>query len=287
VQLDGDTVPAAVRTGGRVVVDLPQVDPARRWRLDIRTTTPRDQGWAGFAARFGLPGPVRLEAPVFESPVLERRFYWTIHARPDEHLLGLPSDWTSQQQWRPAALGWRLVPVASSHELAGWIAAVAAGDRAAAAGGHAPSVALPPLAESTFVYAGVGSPGAAAPWILPTWFVVLVASGATLACGLGLVYRPELRRWQLAALAAIGLAAAAAPDVAPLAGQAALPGAALAALAWGLHAFARRVPGRGADHGPPAGAPASSMTRQAVGIPSLIVSPAIDDAPTATHARTP
>ena len=27
VQLDGDTVPAAVRTGGRVVVDLPQVDP--------------------------------------------------------------------------------------------------------------------------------------------------------------------------------------------------------------------------------------------------------------------
>jgi hypothetical protein len=66
-----------------------------------------------------------------------------------------------------------------------------------------------------------------------------------------------------------------------------LPGAALAALAWGLHAFARRVPGRGADHGPPAGAPASSMTRQAVGSPSLIVSPAIDDAPTATHARTP
>ena len=112
VRLDGDLVPATVR-GGRLVVDLPRTDPARRWQLDLRSTSRRDTGWSGVAASLGLPGPIRLAPPVFEPPVLERRFYWTLHVRPDEHVFGLPAGWTAQQRWQRGRIGWEQRPAAT------------------------------------------------------------------------------------------------------------------------------------------------------------------------------
>ncbi len=291
VRLDGTLVSAAPQAA-RLVVDLPKIDPARRWRLDIRTTTPRAGGWAGLAARFGLPGTIRLEPPVFEPPVLERRFYWSIHARPDEHLLGMPAAWTSQQQWRPSTLGWRLVPAASSEELFSWIAAVEAGsatDRSVVSEvGTTAAAAVPPLAEKTFVFAGIGGPAGTMAWVVPNWFLVLLASGVSLAAGLAIVYRPEVRRMPLLLVVAavLGLAAAVAPDVAPLFAQAALPGAALALGAWALRLVSdpQRTGGRLI---PQVAVSASSLTRPHAARPSLIVASALDDSPTTTQARSP
>jgi hypothetical protein len=289
VRLDGDLV-SVTRPTGRLIVDLPRSDPTRRWRLDVRTTMPRPGGWAGLAARFGLPASVRLDPPVFEPPVLERRFYWSIYTRPDEHLLGLPPAWTSQQQWRPSTLGWRLAPAASARELSAWIADVDPGPRADGSAGPqtAPAalLAVPPLAERTFVFAGIGSPGSTTVWLVPNWFVVLIASGLSLAGGLALVYRPVLRRMPLllGAAAVVGIAAAAAPNVAPLVAQAALPGAALALVAWVLRIVIDPRRGQAAP-GPRVMVSASSLTRPHAARPSLIVTSAVDDSPSSTQAR--
>jgi hypothetical protein len=291
VRLDGEIVPGALKTGGRLVVELPRADPARRWRLDVRTTTARDRGWAALAGRFGLPAMVRLDPPVFDQPVLEKRFYWTIHARPDEHLVGLPSAWTSQQRWRPSFAGWRLVPAVTDDELAAWVVAVAgspSGAPLASATPAAPSGGPPQLVESTFAYAGVGTPGAAAAWVVPNWFTVLVASGATLAAGLAVVYRPAVRRGWLfiAVTAGLGLAAAAEPEIAPLVAQAAAPGAVLAVVAWVLRFVTER---RAAGRRFGGGVSASSLTqhRGSSPSPSLIVASSVADGPGAGRPRWP
>ena len=287
VRLDGELVTSP--RDGRLVVELPRADPSHRWRLDIRTTGRRDGGWAEFAARCGLPGGVVLAPAVFESPVLERRFYWSIHARPDDSLLGVPGSWTSQQAWRASSLGWRLVPAVTPAELADWVDAVACGpsgarDPVADVGGSARM--LPPLAESSFVYSGVGSPGTATAWLVPQWCVVLLASGLTLAAGLVVTYRVGWRRPRVlvAAVATVGLAAAAAPELAPLVAQAALPGMSLAILAWVLKAIVDR-PSTGGTRGSVPLASASSLARPRLSAPSLIVGAAVEQGSTATHVR--
>ena len=288
VRLDGEVVTGAVRPAGRIVVDLPRADPLRHWRLDIRTTTPREEGWVGFAVRTGLPVPVRLEPPLFEDPVFERRFYWTLHVRPDEHVLGLPQQWTSQQRWTAGAWGWRLEAATTPAELAAWIAATARAKPAQRPLDEARSAGLasaPPLTENTFVFSGIGDPGVVSSWLVPEWFIVLLASGTSLACGLALVYRAATWRLPLviAAAACLGLAATAAPGVAPLIGQAAVPGTVLAIAAWALRTTAQQRVSRFPSWRPPVGLPASSLTRPNAA--SLIVAPSVDDSPTATGAR--
>jgi hypothetical protein len=285
VRLDGDLVPATVR-GGRLVVDLPRTDPARRWQLDLRSTSRRDTGWSGVAASLGLPGPIRLAPPVFEPPVLERRFYWTLHVRPDEHVFGLPAGWTAQQRWQRGRIGWEQRPAATPVQIADWMEAVAIGQDSgvdpAPRGGQ-----LPPLAERSVVFSGVGSPGDSVLWLVPNWCIVLVASGAALAVGLAAVYRPWWRSsgvW-IAGAASLALAAAMSPDVAPLVAQAAAPGVVLAAVAWALRAFAERRSSSGGLRMASPPAPASSLTRLNAASPSLIVASGIDDASTTTQAR--
>ncbi len=284
VRLDGDIMSTTVR-GGRLVVDLPRADPSRRWRLDLWSTVRRDSGWLGLAASFGLPVPVGLAPPIFEPPVLERRFYWTLHVRPDEHVFGLPAGWTAQQRWQRGTIGWRQRPAVMPGQIADWLEAVAIGQDTGA--DPAPRGAqLPPLAERSLVFSGVGPPGEAVLWLVPNWCIVLVASGAALALGLAAAYRPWWRRsgvW-VALAALLALAAAVSPDVAPLLAQAAVPGLVLAAVAWGLQAFAERSrDGRPRTLNPTA--PASSLTRLNAAPPSLIVASRIDEASTTSQAR--
>jgi hypothetical protein len=284
VRLDGDLVPATVR-GGRLVIDLPRADPARRWRLDLRSTSRRDGGWGSIAGRLGLPGAVRLEPPVFEPPVLERRFYWTLHVRPDEQVLGQPVGWTAQQRWQRGTIGWEQRPAATPAQIADWLEAVAIGQDAGAdpvpRGGL-----LPPLAERALVFSGVGPPGDAVLWLVPNWCLVLAASGAALALGLAMIYRPWWRspRVWITLAGALALAAAARPDLAPLVAQAAAPGLVLAAVAWALRSLTTR--GRsGGVRLPSPSAAASSLTRFNAASPSLIVSSGVEAASTASRMR--
>jgi hypothetical protein len=259
-RLDGVALPTTNHPDGGFAVELPRAAAGRRL-LEIRTAA---AGAAGWIARLGLPAPVRLEPPIFSSGVTQRRFYWEITARPDEHLVGAPIRWTSQQRWRAGLTGLEQSPIVSSDVLAAWVRD--------AAGGAAPAAVDPPLVERRAVYSGLGPPGPATIWIVPTWFAVLAASGTTLAAGLALAYLPGARRPAVIvpALAVLSLAAAAFPALAPLAAQAAAPGAALAALACGLRAYFDGDVGRG-GRSPAATVSASSLTRAVLPQPSLIV----------------
>jgi hypothetical protein len=121
------------------------------------------------------------------------------------------------------------------------------------------------------VYVGVGAPGTARAWLLPTWFLVLVCSGATLAVGMACQRVAALRRQTvlLGVAGAAVLAAAAAPDGAALAALAAIPGAALAGLAWLLGRSTGGVAAAG--RGSAAGLPTASSLTRAVPPPSLVI----------------
>lgn len=281
VLLGGTVVPSAVRPGGRVVVDPPEVDPRRRWRIDIRSVTPRDEGWAGVAARLGMPEPMLLASPTFDPPVVERRFYWTILARGDERVVGIPAAWNSEQRWEAAGFGWRQQSVVSDADLAAWIEAVAGGD----AHGEPAVNADPPLAGRHFAWSGLGRPESAVAWLIPDWLILLVSSGAALALGLAVVYRPWFRRVSVLviAAAAAGFLAALAPAAAPLVAQAALPGCLLAVAAGALRRVLEPARAVSAVAGPP---PASSLTRVREGA-SLIVESAVATGSTATQRRSP
>ncbi len=269
-RLDGATIATVSRKDGSVVVELPAASMARPRILEIRTSAAVQGAGHPLARAIGLPTRVVLTAPEFPAGIAQRRFYWEITARPDEHLLGAPANWTSQQRWRLRGLAFQPLPVVSRQAIAAWIEQLAHG----ASGQRASTpVSEPDLMERRVVYSGVGPPGAAAVWIVPTWCLVLVCSGLALGAGLALAYRPKWRRSAvvLPSLAIVALAAAAAPGLAALAGQAAVPGIVLSIVAWVLRAIVDRPVGVELR---PAAAPVSpsSMTRSLGGPPSLVVS---------------
>lgn len=266
VRLDGSSLPVTAREDGRLVIDI--VPPGGGSRLlEIRTTA----AWGGTIAGLGLPWPLRLDAPRFAGDVVERQFSWEVELLPDDHLLGMPARWTSQQRWRWRGAGWSREPNVSPGELAEWIAATL----------RRPAVTVaadPARGETRLVYAGIGSPGLAAAWVVPTWLIVLVCSGASLALGLMMVHAAAWRR----PAAVVGLAAAGAvlatalPELMPLVGQAALPGAILAVLAAALRRFSEPPAQRRAAPQPTG--QASSLIRSAEPTVSLIVAPSVGSA---------
>jgi hypothetical protein len=270
VTLDGVPQSATTRRDEALVFDLPRLEAGRRRLVEIRTSVPRGRGWSALAATIGMPDRVRLVAPTFGGTVTQRRFYWEIAVRPDEYLLAAPRRWTAQQRWRLGGGGLEPVPVVPPGALADWIVrslAAGATDRVVTLGGGEP-----PSAATRAVYSGVGAPGTATLLLVPVWCAVLVASGFALALGLALAYVPALRR-PLAVVpvgAALALAAAAFPDAAPLAVQAALPGTALALVAWLLRGWLDRD--RSTAVAPWAASP-SDLVRDATPSPSLIVAP--------------
>ena len=266
VRLDGQVLPAAAAPDGRVVIELPRHAGSRTWLVEIISSRSREQGAAAWG---GVAMPVHavdLAPAIFPAGTLQRRFYWELLLEPDEHAIGSPARWTSQQRWEWGAIGLRRVPVVSREVLAAWLAASAAGSAQAP-----PPTRLPadvPDVGSRIVYAGVGTPGEGRIWVVPTWLLVLVVSGPVLAIGLVLVYRWAARLVPagLAVAAVASIAAAAFPELAALLAQAAVPGIALTLLAAALRtALEPRKPRLS-----PAVAASSSLTR-AASLPSLII----------------
>jgi hypothetical protein len=285
VRLNGRPVPGAARAAGRVVVELPQRSGSQTWLVELVASRPLDAlaGVRGRAA--GMPAVVSLQPPVFPAGTIERRFYWELLLEPDEHPIGHPIGWTSQQRWEWGPLGLRRVPVVSRDVLAAWLNASCNSVEQAA-----PSIGLPaeprlatatgltvdvPGAGPRIVFSGVGSPGTGRIWVLPTWLLVLAVSAPVLAVGLLGVYLRRLRTVPVVlGLAAVAsLAAAMFPELAPLVAQAAVPGVALTILAAVLRLIIQwRQPAPLPARGSPAVVSASSLT-QVAPQPSLIIAP--------------
>jgi hypothetical protein len=274
VRINGEPLESTARNGDVLVITLPDGGAARRL-IEIRSSAP----WGGTAAGLGLPWPLALDAPEFPDNVLQRRFYREVLASTDDHVLGAPARWTSQQRWAWTGSGWRQTATMSIAELTAWMLTTS-GDARPVGGLLADE---PLLRQSRFVFAGIGSPGRAVVWVVPTWFIVLVSSGVTLGIGLLLVYREAFRKTPvlLAMTATCAFVAATMPETAVLVGQAAIPGGVMAMMAVGLR--------RALDQ--PAGRPrltmphsASSMTRSSSPTVSLIVAAHSSSGSTTTAA---
>jgi len=270
VWLDGRRQPDALRADGRIVVDLPQRETTGSWLLEIVSDVGLPAAGRGFAAAARMPGVVTLVPPSFAAGTVQRRFYWELLLDPDDHAIRRSGRWTSQQRWEWADFGFQQVAVVPRGTLATWLAA-AVGDVAI----DSPRLrGDPPGVGRRFVYSGIGPPGPARIWLVPTWLLVAAVSGPVLAIGLLGVYQAWARRVPvilgLAALAS--LAAALVPDSAPLVAQSAIPGAALAALAGVLRAWLGGAAQRSAADRVPGSA--SSIAR-GMSHPSLIIAPSV------------
>jgi hypothetical protein len=263
IRLDGRAVEGTPRADGGVTIDLPR-SGGGRWTLEVRRLAPREDAWEAIAARFGLPVRVPLDPPRFSTDVVERRFYWEVVCRADEWIFGAPASWTSQQRWQWTGLVPEREPAVSRQALAAWLQAAGPADGPPRDGFD------PEPVGRRVVYSGVGRPGAAAPWLLPSWFLVLICSGLVLTVGLAVLRYPSLRRPapQLALAGSAVLAAAAAPDVAVLTAFAAAPGFLLVLLAWALQRMNGETPGHRTASAA-LGRAASSLTRAAA--PSLVI----------------
>jgi hypothetical protein len=273
MRLDGSPIPVQSRGEGRSLIDLSPAGGGSRL-LEIRTTAP----WGGTFAGLGLPWPLSLDPPTFVNDVLERQFVWEVALLADDHLVGMPTRWTSQQQWTRQGIGWQRTSAVSSADLTAWIGETLG----------RPAVTVSPtgpLPLRRSVYAGIGPPGDATAWVVPTWLIVLVASGVSLAVGLSMVYRPAWRRPSvvLGLFAAAAVAAAAIPDTTPVVAAAAVPGGILALLAAMLRRFAEPATSRWRMR--PVPGAASSLTRTAAPTVSLIVAPSSGSASKATLER--
>jgi len=264
-RLDGAAVSLDGRGDEAYAIDM-TTGQGRRL-LEIRVVS----AWGGNVAGLGLPWPLRLAPPAFAADVIQRRFAWEVGVIRGDHVLAAPHHWTSQQRWVWRGYGWGREPVVSSADLAAWLAETIG--RPAVAGAVSP--ASWPLHESRAVYAGIGPPGEATAWVVPTWLLVLVASGLTLAVGLAMVSRPAWRRPVAVLALATGaiVSAAAFPNAAPLFVQAAVPGVVLATLA----AMLRRLDRPASRRSPrPALASASSLTRSAAAPEPLLVASSLE-----------
>ena len=273
VRVDGSPLQLEARDDGRLTIDIPAPGGGSRL-VEVRTTSP----WGGTVAGLGLPWPLPLAAPRFAADVLERQFSWEVAVLPDDHLVGMPTRWTSQQRWRWTGFGWRREPTVKTAELADWVAATLGRPAVAVS-------AAAPQQDHRLVYAGIGPPGVATAWVVPTWCIVLAASGVVLAIGLAMIYHAVWRRPAVVTglAAAAAMAACAFPETALLVGQAALPGAALATLAAVLRWFTDRRPPRRPAW--PTSGQASSLTRSAAPTVSLIVAPSAGAASAAGPER--
>lgn len=269
VRVDGRMVTTERQRGSRLVLDFGDEMAGPRL-IEIRTTA----AWGGTAAGLGLPWPLRLDPPGFPETVRQRRFFWEVITAADDHLLGPPSRWTSEQAWRREGPGWREAAIVSQDELAAWIRL----DLPATLSEVGLLASDPRPEGSRRVYAGVGGPGRARLWVVPTWVFVLVSSGLVLALGLAAVTRPAWRKpWLAVGLtAAAVLAASVAPGFAPLVGQAAVPGCVLVLLAAGLRRLTNRSPASRTAAPIIVGSP-SSLTRTAAPTVSLLVTPSAAD----------
>ena len=224
VLLDGRPVADAVRTDGRVTLNLFTAGAVREYAVELVVRRDRPAGWR----------PVELTPPAFPDGAVERRFYWELRLSPEEHLLSSPGGWTAQQEWAWGTLGFLPRAIVSPEMLRSWVAPAA---------GPVADRSEPPLpyADRRLVFSGVGHPQTASLWIVPTWLLVLISSGPSLLLGLMLVQWPRIRRPAVVMLLAVVSTSAAAvfPWRALLVAQAALPGLLLTMLAAGLRVALR------------------------------------------------
>ncbi|MBL9125254.1 MAG: hypothetical protein JNG90_16575 [Planctomycetaceae bacterium] len=219
VRVDGQRVAALPSTGGSFVVPLAAHADRDRHTVELAYGIPRGDGWN-----------LRLQAPQFGEDVRLGNTYWQVVLPKDQHVVVGPHDLGAEYTWGWQGYFWGREPRLEQFDLEIWSGASAR--------------ATLPDATNRYVFSALGAPGELRLRVAPRWSIVLLASGAALVAGLGLVYWPALRRPGVLWGAATAVLAVAFiyPEPTLLVLQAASLGALLALLAWGLKTSLSRKP---------------------------------------------
>lgn len=210
VRLDGEPSSYRVTSTGGVELSWPDDAPARWHVVELRTTLAGDMPSVG-AAQFDMP---RLT-----GPAVVHRLYWQLLLPSQMHLLDDPPGWLSEQRWAWHGAAFARQCVLDQGQLEEWV-------------GASRSPALPRTVNA-YLFSAFSAPSQAKAPVASRSWLILSASGLTLALGLAVLYWPRLRRPWVLLSAGLLLAGGSLlrPDAAILIGQAALAGAVLVLVA--------------------------------------------------------
>jgi hypothetical protein len=182
------------------------------WPADARTAPKVLELWYQTDLPRRMAGKLDLVAPQVLDAGDATRAYWQIVLPENEHLVSQPSELVADMVWRRNGLFFGRAGSLSQQELEEWTGASAQAEL--------------PRGTNVYLFSAFETPREMAVWSISRRSLLLVCSGLALVIGLGLIYLPLARHTVL--LLAGGIAVAALglwlPDVAILAGQAAIIG---------------------------------------------------------------
>jgi hypothetical protein len=178
VRLNGQLLENATLNGGRLQIEIPQLE--ERHVLDLRYTVPQQRaGW--FQTQCWLP---RFTGGAF----LREPMYWQLILPANEHLATVPASCLPAYQWRWRRIGWRRVPVAGDVQLERWSGALVDG----AADDNV--LGVPDGERNVYLFRARDLQDAFVVYAAPRTLMVVVPAGLALLLGYLLIYVPFLRR---------------------------------------------------------------------------------------------
>ena len=162
----------------------------RSYTLDLRFHFPRQRPG---------PGKLSLEFPQWGEGVWVRRLYWQLVLPHDEHVLTAPAGFTNECVWSWEGYFWGRKPLLGQAELEAWVGAT--GDLS------------DPSGTNHYLFSTMGNVPRGEVHTADRFWIVLIASGATLVAGLILIYLPASRH--PASLFALALALLCAGSIYP------------------------------------------------------------------------
>ena len=255
LMLDGQPVPPVASASGPLIIALPPDAERREHLLELRYQ---------FEDRGPHVGSLVLEAPKWDNHVRIRRTYWQLLLPSDELLVKPSGDLTAEYDWawNSGYLGLRRAPLKDDAQLEQWVGIARFAKPASAAAPENSSHANPELPDhpehaNRYLFSTAGQDGRFEVVVARRWLLLLIASAAALAVGLGLIYFPALRRMRVvAAVAVVAIVVAIIyPDPALLFAQAGSLGLLLVFSALVLRGIVSRRPA------PVSPAPISSLSR--------------------------
>jgi hypothetical protein len=126
-----------------------------------------------------VEGTMRLQAATIDADDRTERCFWQLVFPSNELLVRGDSQFTPELAWRWQNFGWQRQPLREQQDLEDWIGASRQDPL--------------PLATNRYVFTSFGVPGQLEVVTLARSWILLIASGVTLAVGLLLIYVPVLR----------------------------------------------------------------------------------------------
>lgn len=225
VAVDGRRVDPAVSADGVLRIEWPAEagDESREKTIELSYLAPRVAGAAG---------KIEVRLPQVSGARGEQRWLWQLVLPPQEHLVVAPSGWVPQRRWI-----WR----------AGFLDRLMGGTQGDLERAFRASPQIEPPPEANQYLFSSFAPGAMVEArVMDRATLVLIASGAVLACGLASLYMPRLRHPAMLWLIAVAGVSTSMimPALAALVLQAGALGVALALCGVALHRLVRRRQGQ-------------------------------------------